>query len=160
MTTLKAYLPLAVVVLLAIVMSWVLQHDADHIDSMRLMNTSMGFFLCLLAMLKLFNLSGFADGFQMYDVVAKRSRIYAYVYPFIELGLGLSFLGNFAPFATNVVMIAIMALGLIGVVKSISSGMNIKCACLGTALNVPLSTVSIVENVGTGLMACINLAML
>ena len=50
-----------------------------------------------------------------------------------------------------------MLISSIGVIKSLRSGMNIKCACLGTVLSVPLSTVSVVENLGMGLMAFYNL---
>ena len=45
----------------------------------------------------------------------------------------------------------------VGVLKSILSGQKIKCACLGTVLNVPLSTVSVLENFGMGAMAAYKL---
>ncbi len=146
---LKRYFPLIVVAGVAFLMSLAVP--------LELSNAMMGFFLCLLAMLKLFNISGFADGFQMYDVIAKHCRPYALVYPFMELSLGLLFLSNLAPLITNSVTLGLMVIGLIGVIRSLRSGMNVKCACLGTNLNVPLSTVTIVENVAMGLMAFFNL---
>src|ERR1700730_19450143 len=47
------------------------------------MHDFMGFFLVVFSMFKLFDLEGFADGFQMYDLLAKPVRAYAYLYPFI-----------------------------------------------------------------------------
>lgn len=115
----------------------------------------MGLFFVTFAMFKFFDLNGFTDGFQMYDILAKKHRPYAYIYPFIELTLGLLYLSNLYPVFTNLLTVAIMSISAVGVIQSIRSGMNIKCACLGTALNVPLSTVSIAENVGMGAMALI-----
>jgi hypothetical protein len=50
-----------------------------------------------------------------------------------------------------------MAISGAGVIKSILSGQKLKCACLGTSLNVPLSMVSVIENVGMGAMAAYQL---
>ena len=67
--------------------------------------------------------------------------------------LGLAYLSHFILFLTNLLAIIVMSAGAIGIFKAMQSGEDIKCACLGTGLNVPLSTVSIVENVGMVVMA-------
>ena len=36
------------------------------------------------------DLKGFADGYKTYDLLAKKMPVYGYVYPFIELFLGIS----------------------------------------------------------------------
>ncbi len=150
-TNIGDYKPLIIVVLIALVMA---------AAQLRSMTAFMGYFLILLSMFKFFDLKGFSDGFQMYDIVAKRFRGYAYAYPFIELALGLGFLSGVWPFFTNIVTVIVMTISAIGVVQNVLSGSKIKCVCLGTALNVPLSTVSIVENGGMGVMAMINLFLL
>jgi hypothetical protein len=154
----KTYLPLLVIVFFSFVFALV------HTDSVRapaiLIHYAMGYFLCFLAMFKLFDINSFADGFQMYDLVAKKCHKYAYCYPFIELSLGLGFLTNFMPLVINSLTVLIMSISALGVIKSIRTGMNIKCACLGTVLSVPLSTVSVIENVGMGLMALVNLIII
>ena len=155
---LKAYLPLMVVVGFSIIFA--ITHDGSLFQVISVIHYAMGYFLCLLAMFKLFDINGFADGFQMYDLVAKRCRKYAYCYPSIELSLGIGYLTNFMPFIINLITVLVMLVSSIGIIKSIRSGMNIKCACLGTVLSVPLSTVSIIENVGMGLMASGNLLFL
>lgn len=117
------------------------------------MHYFMGFFLCQFAMLKLFHPSDFADGFQMYDLVAKKSRFYAYVYPFIELGLGLAYLSFSRPIATYIVTLLVMGIGAIGVIRALRQGLDIRCACMGTVLDVPLSTVTLSEDMTMGVMA-------
>lgn len=117
----------------------------------------MGFFLSQFSMLKLFNLSLFADGFQKYDLIAKRSRIYAYIYPFIELGLGLAYLSSIAPIFTYAATILVMVIGTIGVILALKKGLDLRCACMGTVLNVPLSTVTLSEDLSMGIMASIML---
>lgn len=37
--------------------------------------------------------------------------------------------------------------------------MDIQCACMGTVLDVPLSTVAVIEDLGMVLMACAMLWM-
>ncbi len=125
---------------------------------MEWMHNFMGFFLCCFAMLKIFSLSHFADGFQMYDIIAKKSRAYAYAYPFIELGLGLGYLSFTAPALVYSATVLVMSIGAVGVLLAMKKGLKIKCACMGTVLNVPLSTVTLTEDIGMGVMAAIMLA--
>ncbi len=156
----EKYFPLLVLFSLAVLMAVAVGIDNSSLLSTELMRSFMGFFLCLLAMLKLFNISGFADGYQKYDILAKRSRAYAYTYPFIELALGISYLANFNHLLTNIATLVVMIIGTIGVVKSLRAGLDLRCACLGTVLNVPLSTVTLVEDIGMGLMAFANVVAL
>lgn len=149
---LVAYWPLIVVLLLAFFMALALDPEFNVGASF-----FMGFFLCLLSMFKLFDIRGFAEGFIMYDILASHFKAYALCYPFLELLLGLSYLGGWWPLTTNILTFILMALGSIGVIKSLLSGLDVRCACLGTVLKVPLSTVSAVENIGMGLMALINI---
>lgn len=155
----SSYVPLIVVLALATSMACAIQMRIGF-SITSVMNAFMGFFFCLLSMFKFFNLSAFVDGFSMYDVIAKRFRAYGFVYPFCELVLGLLFLAELFPLATNACTLVLMSVSAGGVIKSVSAGMNLRCACLGTVLNVPLSTVSIVENLGMGVMAMANIGML
>jgi len=124
----------------------------------RFMETFMGLFFVNFAMFKLLDLAGFAKGFAMYDLIAKRSRHYALAYPFIELALGLLYLTSFVPTITNTLTIVIMLIGGVGVMKATLTGdKKLNCACLGTTLNVPLTTVSIIENFGMAAMAALML---
>jgi YHS domain-containing protein len=121
------------------------------------MNLFMGWFLAFFAALKLFDLSAFADGFQRYDLLAKRSRGYAIIYPFIEFALAIAYLTRFQPVITAGVTAVVMIFGSIGVVKTLIRGEKMKCACMGAVLNVPLSRVALLEDLA---MAAMALAML
>lgn len=160
MTSIKKYLPLIMVVLVAFLMSIAINLGGNEIDLAGLLNYFMGFFLCLLAMFKLFDIAGFAEGFQKYDILTSYFKPYAYTYPFIELGLGLLFLSGFIPLTTNIITLILMTMSAFGVIRSLLRGLDLRCACLGTVLNVPLSTVSVVENVGMSLMALGNIIAL
>jgi hypothetical protein len=117
----------------------------------------MGTFLVIFAMFKLFDLRGFAEGFAMYDLIGKRVRAYALAYPFIELGLGLAYLANLNPVITNSILLVVMTIGSIGVLWALRNGLDVACACLGTVLKVPLSTVAVIEDLGMALMAVVML---
>jgi hypothetical protein len=139
------YWPLLVVVLTAALGALALMYSIEQ-GLHAWMHFFSGIFLCQFAMLKLFNLSQFADGFQKYDVVAQNFRTYAYVYPLIELVLGLAYLAFIVPQLTYIITLMVMAIGAVSVVRALKTGLNVKCACMGTVLDVPLSTVTLAED--------------
>lgn len=117
----------------------------------------MGFFFLGFAFFKLLNIAKFADAFATYDIVAKRSRAYGLAYPWIEVGLGLLFISGTWLEAANILTVVVMSIGLIGVVAAVRKKQAIQCACLGTAFNLPMSVVTIIEN---GVMITMALIML
>ncbi len=119
-------------------------------------NFMAGFFLTF-SFFKLLDLQGFADSYSTYDIIAKRWRAWGYVYAFIELALGLAFLSGFAPILTNAVTFIVMSISIIGVLQSVLNKRKIKCACLGAVFNLPMSTVTIVEDVLMIVMSAIML---
>lgn len=110
------------------------------------MNNFMAGFFLVFSFFKLLDLKGFASSYSMYDVLAKRVAAYGYVYPFIELALGLAFLTGFNPTFTNWATLIIMGFSSIGVIQSVLNKQKIRCACLGAVFNLPMSTVTIVED--------------
>jgi|GEM_PF-4057107 len=70
----KKYWPLACLILVAAIAACALAFGSGK----GWMSYFMGFFLCQFALLKLFNPVQFADGFQMYDLIAGKSRAYAF----------------------------------------------------------------------------------
>ncbi len=104
-----------------------------------------GFFL-VFSFFKMLNLKGFAESYVMYDVVAKAIPAWAYLYAFIELGLGIAYTINFNPFITNIITLVVMSISIIGVLKSVLNKQKIQCACLGAVFNLPMSTVTIIED--------------
>jgi copper chaperone CopZ len=112
----------------------------------RAMGNFMGAFFLAFSFFKLLDLQGFADNYRSYDVVAKRIPAYGYVYPFIELLLGIAYVTAFQPFATNLVTLVVMSVSSVGVIQSLLNKRKIRCACLGTVFNLPMSTVTLVED--------------
>jgi hypothetical protein len=153
------YLPLAVVVLLSAAAGGAREAGGAYFVPHEAMRDAMGFFLVALSMFKFFDLEGFADGFSKYDLLAKRFRPYATVYPFVEAGLGLGYLCRVAPGVVCGVTLAVMLFGACGVAGALRKGLDLDCACMGSILRVPLSTVALVEDVGMAAMAAAMLAM-
>lgn len=153
----RGYLPIIVIVSIMLLSAGAGQWALGRWDGLVFMRQFMGLFLVTFAMFKLFDVRGFADGFQMYDLIGNHVRTYALAYPFIELGIGLASLANLYPILTNSILLMFMVIGAIGVFTALSKGLNVSCACLGTVLKVPLSTVALIENVGMALMAGIML---
>lgn len=154
----KKYWPLFSLILIAILIasafSW-----GYKLTGFEWTHSFMGVFLCLFAMLKIFQPTQFADGFQKYDLIAMKSRFYAYLYPLIELALGLGYIAMVIPFVIYFATIIILGIGAIGVIKALKKGLDLRCACMGTVLDVPLSTVTLTEDLGMVFMALIMLAM-
>lgn len=113
---------------------------------MRWMNHFMTGFFLVFSFFKLLNLKGFAESYAMYDIVAKKWNGWGYVYAFVELALGIAFLTGYNPILTNSITLVVMAASLIGVMQSVLNKRKIKCACLGDVFNLPMSTITIIED--------------
>lgn len=124
---------------------------------MRWMNHFMAGFFLVFSFFKLLNLQGFAESYAMYDVVAKRWKGWGFAYAIIELVLGLAFLSGFNPILTNAVTFVVMSISIIGVLQSVLNKRKIKCACLGAIFNLPMTTITIIED---ALMIAMSGAML
>ena len=107
----------------------------------------MGFSLSLLASLKLMDIKSFAQGFEKYDLIARKIKPYAKIYPSAELAIGLGFLSGFAPLATGIASLSIGVSGGISVFKAIYlDKLALNCACVGGNSKVPLGIISLTEN--------------
>ena len=104
-----------------------------------------GFFL-IFSFFKLLNLKGFAESYAMYDVLAKKIPAWGYLYAFLELLLGIAYLIDFQPIITNSIAFLLMSLSIIGVLQSVLNKQKIQCACLGSVFELPMSTVTIIED--------------
>ncbi len=106
----------------------------------------MGLFYVVFSFFKMLDLQGFPDSFRMYDPLAKRAPIYAKIYPFIETALGMMFLMRFQVQIALILTIIILGITTIGVSKTLLSKKSIRCACLGTALKLPMTEATFIEN--------------
>lgn len=120
--------------------------ETEHFSWMHFMNNFMAGFFIVFSFFKFLNLKAFAESYAMYDLLAMKAPAYGFVYPFIELGLGLAYLIAFQPIFTNWATVIIMGFSSIGVIQSVIDKRKIRCACLGTVFNLPMSTVTIIED--------------
>lgn len=147
------YKPLLLIVAFIAGVSLLVQYPFTTFSGMLWMRHFMAGFFLVFSFFKLLNIEGFASSYQMYDLVAEQWRPWGYIYPFIELGLGILYLVNLAPVVTNIITLVVLGVSSIGVIKSNLDKRKIKCACLGDVFNLPMSTVTIVEDLTMVAMA-------
>jgi hypothetical protein len=128
---------------------------AGSFHAMHAMNDFMGLFFVAFAFFKLLDLPGFANGFAGYDLLARRWAGWGYLYPFVELALGVAYLVRWQPLAINVVTLIVLTVSSVGVLRALLDRRAIRCACLGTVFNLPMTTVSLAEDVGMAVMAAV-----
>ena len=129
----------------------------SSINVMVFMRVFMAGFFLTFSFFKMLGLKSFAESYAMYDIVAKKFSGWGYVYAFIELALGLSFAINLSPVVVNWVTLIVMTVSILGVLESVLNKKKIQCACLGAVFNLPMSTVTIVED---AIMIAMSAAML
>jgi hypothetical protein len=153
----QSYYPLILVLAFLVGLVALVEVRAGAFEPMRAMNHFMGGFFVAFSFFKLLDLPAFADAYSGYDILARRSRLYALAYPFIELALGVAYLSGVWPLATNIVTLVVMSVSSIGVIESLLNKRKIRCACLGSVFNLPMSLVTLLED---GLMAVMAAGML
>src|SRR5947209_14048689 len=149
----QSYYPLALIVAYLVGLSVLPGLWSGTFQWMTAMRHFMAGFFLAFSFFKLLNLTAFADAYAMYDVIARRWRPYGFAYPFIELALGVAYLLDLWPVVTNWVTLAVMLVGSVGVIQSLLNRRQIRCACLGTVFNLPMSTVTLIEDIGMAAMA-------
>lgn len=117
------------------------------------MGRFMGGFFLVFGGLKLLDLRGFVSAYAMYDLLAARVTAYGWVYPFLEVTLGLAYLAVPDWPTLHAFTLGLMLFSSVGVVQAVSRGEKLKCACMGTAFNLPMTTVTVVEDLGMAAMA-------
>ena len=117
--------------------------------------------MCILAVLKLRDISSFSNTFLGYDLVAQRYVPYAYFYPFGEALAGVLMIAGALLWIAIPVALVIGTIGAIAVFKAVYiDKRDLKCACVGGNSNVPLGFVSLTENVMMVAMALWMMRML
>lgn len=150
--TIKNFLPLIIIVSIIIVLTGVLQLFHGW-EIHGIMYDFMGLFFVIFSLFKIVNINKFAEAYSMYDIIAKRSWLYAYLYPFIELSLGIMYLGRYQLFLANWITLVLMIIGSIGVGYELAQRKEIVCACLGAVFKIPMTYVTLSEDLIMGSMA-------
>ena len=117
----------------------------------------MGLFYIIFSFFKILDIKGFSKSFKMYDPLAKKITIYGYIYPFIEILLGLMFLTRIEINIALLITIIILGITSVGVTQTLLNKKTINCACLGTTLKLPMTEATFIENAIMIIMAIILL---
>jgi copper chaperone CopZ len=141
-----SYFPVYLIFGYIALISTLVQVIKDSFNWMQWMSHFMAGFFLTFSFFKMINLKGFAEGYRSYDIIARSFPAWGYIYAFIELGLGIAFLTGFEPFIVSAVTLVVMAISSVGVIQSLLRKRSFQCACLGTVIKLPLSKVTLVED--------------
>ena len=142
----ETYKPILLIFMYVTVISVIAAASVNGFDWMKGMSVFMSGFFLSFSFFKMLDLKGFTDNYSSYDIIAKNFKAWGYIYAFVEVGLGIAYAINFYPFITNSVTFVVMTISIIGVLHSVLNKRKIQCACLGTVFNLPMSTVTIIED--------------
>jgi copper chaperone CopZ len=107
----------------------------------------MGLFFIVFSFFKMLDVKGFSKSFGMYDPLARIIPVYGWIYPFIETALGFMLLMRLKVDIALIATLVILGITTIGVSKTLLDKKSIPCACLGTALKLPMTEATFIENV-------------
>lgn len=143
---LKTYKPVLLIIGYVLLVSLIAATTRNTFHWMHFMQFFMGGFFLSFSFFKMLDLNGFADNYSTYDIIAKRWRVWGFIYAFAELALGIAYIANLYPLATNLITFSIMTISIIGVLQSVLNKRKIRCACLGAVFNLPMGTITIIED--------------
>ncbi len=152
-TDFSTYLPLVAIFAVIIIVTALASFFKGFFSLDFTMRIFMGTFFAAFGLFKVINLKAFADAYATYDVVAMKSRAYAFIYPFIELTFALLYILNIGGVYRDVTTLVIMAVSSYGVFLKLYQKEEIPCACLGMVFKIPMTWVTLTEDVLMALMA-------
>lgn len=147
------FAPLAVLFAIAIIITIIADVLQHHPGFHVAMDDFMGGFFLAFGTLKVFGWKNFPAAFQRYDYIAAKSKLYAQVYPAIEIFLAVLFLSGAWLAAAGIITLIVMISNLIGVRRVLLKGSMVQCACLGGFFNIPITMVTFAEDLLMVLMA-------
>jgi copper chaperone CopZ len=150
---LATYRPLLLVFGYILLVTLAIEAQHGTFELHRFMPHFMAGFFLVFSFFKLLDIRGFASSYAMYDVLAKKWATYGLIYPFIELALGTAYLLGFRPMLVNAITLFVMVFSSIGVILAVMNKQKIRCACLGAVFNLPMSTVTVIEDLLMAAMA-------
>jgi copper chaperone CopZ len=155
--TIRIYYPLMLVFSFLLTITTISTLKSSNPAVSLWMSTFMAAFFIAFSFFKLLDIKGFATSYSSYDIITKRWSAFGYLYPFIELVLGIGYLLVPMNLTLNIFTALLMSLSIVGVIESVVNKRKIQCACLGTVFNLPMGTITIIED---ALMIAMSLAMI
>ncbi len=123
-----------------------IQISKDIFSIKDLMISYMGIFFLIFSFLKFVDVKGFSESFAKYDLIAKIIPGFAILYPFFEFILALIFLSKTFLFSAYLFTLIFMTSQFFGVFISLKKREIIRCACMGSSINLDISSLTLIEN--------------
>ena len=142
---LKKLLPLFLIFFYLTIATLIINRDNFNYNDV--MYDFMGLFYIVFSFFKFLDYQNFPKSFSMYDPLSKLFPLYGWVYPFIEVILGLFLLMRLNIQFSLITTVIILGITTIGVTKSLINKNSIQCACLGTLLKLPMTKATFIENI-------------
>lgn len=152
-------LPLLSIFVLIFILMIITMSIQSNFSLMNIMMLSMAYFFLVFGIFKVINLKSFAKAYMTYDILAIKSKVYAYLYPFIEIALGIMYFFYLGNIYRDIFTFIIMCISAVGVWQALKSKSDIPCACLGMVFDVPMTKVTLFENLVMALMALVMIFM-
>ena len=116
---LRAYFPLLLIAAYILGTTFISNFYDGEVHWLKWMNQFMAGFFLVFSAFKLLNIKGFAEGYATYDWLARKWYFYGFIYPFLELSLGVLYLGAWLPNTTRIATVIIMGFSSLGVIDSL-----------------------------------------
>lgn len=147
-TSVKDYFPLFLMIILVLGLTTI----SIIGFGLSAMTAFMGWFFLVFGTLKVIKIHDFVTAYRKYDLIAKRSRAYAYLFPFLELGAGLGYLLTWQIKTISTLAFPLLLISALGVYLKLQQKETVPCACLGTVFKVPMTYVTLGEDLLMALM--------
>ncbi len=141
---LRELLPLFII--FTYLLASVLLYNRDTLNISNMMYDFMGLFYIVFSFFKFLDFKNFSPAFTKYDPIANKIPLYSFLYPFIETTLGIMFLNRIGLFFALILTLIILGATSFGVLKILIRKEEIQCACLGTAIKLPMTKATLIEN--------------
>jgi len=147
------YFPLLLIFLYLLLATFLFKLKAQGSSFREEMLFFMGLFFMVFSFFKFLDYRGFVLSFREYDPLGASSSFYAWLYPFVELFLGIGYLMAYHIYFLAWLTIIVLSINIIGVLKVYLDEKKVRCACLGTTIQLPLTLVTLAEDLLMILMA-------
>jgi len=111
-----------------------------------------GYFL-LFGALKVANWQKFVVSYRAYDDLAKRSAVYAQTYPALEVAIGVLYYVGVVWWPLHLLVGLLMTQKAYSTWRVVRSGNVVQCACLGGFFAIPITRVTVFEDILMAAMA-------
>lgn len=149
---LRFYRPLIVVASIAVIFA-VIQTTLVGWSEHAFMQYLMAGYFIFFGALKIIGWRGFVASYRQYDDIAKLSRVYAVLYPLLEIGIGVAYYIGVQWLPFDLFVSLLMSQKAFSTLRTVRRGDLVQCACLGSFFSIPVTRVTVFEDVLMAVMA-------